>query len=107
LPYRSFSSPRQTTSFEAIHQAREFQQVNYAKYRPLLAHDNLRIWSDNIGPLRRNGANGMIVDLQQQSHPIPVVPLAHARQLPSAKRVERMSDAHKTRRWNRSICILG
>jgi hypothetical protein len=31
LPYRSFSSPRQIASFEAIHQAREFQQVNYAK----------------------------------------------------------------------------
>jgi hypothetical protein len=31
LPYRSFSSPRQITSFEAIHQAHEFQQVNYAK----------------------------------------------------------------------------
>ena len=49
----------------------------------------------------------MIVDLQQQSHPITVVPLAHTNQLPSAKRVEGMSDAHKTRRWNRSICILG
>jgi hypothetical protein len=31
LPYRSFSSPRQIASFEAIHQAREFQQVNYTK----------------------------------------------------------------------------
>jgi hypothetical protein len=31
LPYRSLSSPRQIASFEAIHQAREFQQVNYAK----------------------------------------------------------------------------
>jgi hypothetical protein len=31
LPYRSFLSPRQIASFEAIDQAREFQQVNYAK----------------------------------------------------------------------------
>jgi hypothetical protein len=31
LPYRSFSSPWQIASFEAIHQAHEFQQVNYAK----------------------------------------------------------------------------
>jgi hypothetical protein len=45
--------------------------------------------------LWRNGANGFTIDLQQQGHSIAVLPLAQARQLPPAERMERMRDTHK------------
>lgn len=69
-------------------------------------HGNLRIDCNNVSPLRRNGTNGFIIDLQQQGHSVAVVPLAHARQLPPVERMERMRDAHKARGCDRSICIL-
>lgn len=69
-------------------------------------HGNLRIDCDDVSPSRRNGANGFIIDLQQQGHSIAVISLAHARQLPPAERMERMRDAHKARSCDRSICIL-
>ena len=50
---------------EAIYQANEPQQVHHAEQRALLTYDDLRIGSNNVGPLRRNGANAFIVDLQQ------------------------------------------
>ena len=107
LPYTSFAPLRQIASAESINQMSQFQQVHNAEQRPLFTQDDLGIWSDNVRPLRRNRANAVIVNLQQQSHPITVVPLAHTSQLPSAERVERMRDAHKTHRCDRSICILG
>jgi hypothetical protein len=38
---------------------------------------------------------------------VPVVSLAHASDLPAAERMERMRDAHKTHRCDRSTCTLG
>jgi len=81
LPYTSSSSFTflQIAPAEPIYEASEFQQVGHTEQRPLLTHDDLRIGSDNVSPLRRNGANELISDLQQQSHPIAVVPLTYAR----------------------------
>ena len=73
------SSLGQTAPAKPIYEASEFQQVCNTEERPLLTHDDLRIGSDNVSPMRRNRANGFIVDLQQQSFPIAVIPLAHAR----------------------------
>lgn len=72
----------------------------------MLAHDDLRVRSYEIRPLRRNRADSRIIDLQQKTFSIAVVPLAHANELSAAERVERMRDAHKTRGYDRSICIL-
>ncbi len=78
LPYALFLSLRRIASSQPIYQADEFQQVRYAEQRLLLAQDDLRIRSDYVRPLRRNGTNCLFVDLQQQSHPMTVVSLAHA-----------------------------
>ena len=101
-----FSSPAQIPLAEPVYQASEFQQVHHAEWRTVSTHGDLRINSDDVSPLRRNGANGFIIDLQQQGDSIAVVPLAYAGQLPSAERMKRMRDAHKARGCDRSICIL-
>jgi hypothetical protein len=72
----------------------------------MLAYDDLRIWSNQIRPSRRNGANGRIVDAQQKTPSVTVVPLAHASELLATEWMERVRDAHKTRRCDRSTCIL-
>jgi len=72
----------------------------------MLAYDDLRIRSHEIRPLRRNRADRRIIDLQQKSFSIAVVPLAHASELFAAQWVERMGDTHKTRRCEGSTCIL-
>src|SRR5271170_4575163 len=69
------------------------------------AHDNLRIRSNEIRPLRRNRANGAIIDTEQQTLPIAVVPLTYARELLAAERMKRMRYPHKTRGCVRIICI--
>jgi hypothetical protein len=95
-----------STPAEPLHQSREFHQVRHAEERALLAHDHLRIWRNEVCPLRRNGADALAIDLQEQASSRAVVPLAHANQLLSAQGVKRMRDAHKARRCDRSICIL-
>jgi hypothetical protein len=72
-----FTSPANRAA-EPIHQAGEFQQVRDTEQRPLPAQDDLRIGGNNVGPLRPNRANSPVVGLQQQGHPIPVVPLPYA-----------------------------
>lgn len=72
----------------------------------MLADDDLRVRGNQICPLRRNGANGRIVDAQQKTSSVTVVPLAHASELLATEWMERVRDAHKTRRCDRSTCIL-
>jgi hypothetical protein len=69
------------------------------------AHDNLRIRSNEIRPLRRNRANGYIIDTEQQTLPIAVVPLTYARELLATERMKRMRYPHKTRGCVRITCI--
>jgi len=89
-----------------IYQASKFQQIHHAEWRPPLTHDDLGVRSDQIRPLWRNRANRSILGLKQQSRPIAVVALAHANQLLTAKRMERMGHLDKTLCCNRSVCIL-
>ena len=72
----------------------------------MLAHDDLRVRSYEIRPLRWNRADGRIIDLQQETSSISVVPFAYTNEILAAERMERMRDAHKTRGCDRSICIL-
>lgn len=67
--------------------------------------DNLRIRRNEIRPLWRDRANGYIIDAEQKSLSIAVVPLTYARELPAAERMERMRYPHKTRGRDRITCI--
>ena len=88
------------TSAKLIYQPYEFQQIRHAEERTPLADDNLRIRRDEIRPLRWNRADSRIIDAQQEPSAITVVPLAHARKLLAAERMEWVRDAHKTRHCN-------
>ncbi len=55
--------------------------------------------------MRRDRANGYIIDTEQKTLSIAVVPLAYARELPAAERMERMRYPHKTRGCDRITCI--
>jgi hypothetical protein len=92
---------------EPIYQAFEFQQIRHAEERTILAYDDLGIGSNEIRPVRRNRAHRDIIDPEQETSSVTVVSLAHASDLPAAERMERMGDAHKTHRWDRSTCTPG
>ena len=77
-------------SAEASYQSSEFHQVHNAEQCAPLAHDDLRIWRDEVCPLRCNGANGLIIDPQEEPHAVPVVSLTHAGELLSAEWMERV-----------------
>jgi hypothetical protein len=47
----------------------------------MLAYDDLRGRSNQIRPLRWNRANSRVVDAQQKTSAVTVVPLAHASEL--------------------------
>ena len=87
-----------TPAGELIYQPCEFEQIGQTEKRSMLAYDDLRVRSNQIRPLRRNRANGRIVDPQQETSTVTVVPLAHASELFAAQGVERVRDAHKGRR---------
>jgi hypothetical protein len=55
--------------------------------------------------LQRNGANRIIIHLQEQVRPIAVVSLGNAQELLTAERMERMQDAHKPRCFDRTVRI--
>lgn len=97
---------RRLTPGELIDQPRKVQQIRHPEQRSMLAQDDLRIRSDQIRPLLRNRADRSIIYLQQQTPSIRVAPLPNTSELFATKWVERMRDAHKTRRCDRSTCIL-
>jgi hypothetical protein len=101
-----WSLPRITLA-ELVYQAFEFQQIRHAEERTILAYDDLRIGSNEIRPLRRNRADCDIIDSEQETSSVTVVSLTHASDLPAAERMERMRDAHKVHRWDRSTCTSG
>jgi hypothetical protein len=94
------------TSVDLIHKSCEFQQIRYAEERTMLPYDDLRGGSHEIRPLLRNRADCPIIDLQQETPSIRVAPLTHASELLPAEWMKRVRDAYKTRRCDRSTCIL-
>jgi hypothetical protein len=106
FPLHTISRLHRLPSTQPLDQPHEFQQIYYAKERSLRADDALRVRRHKIRPLRGNRADGRLIDLQQKSSARPVVPLAHARELLAAERMEWVRDAHKTRRCACNTCIL-
>ena len=47
---------------QARHQSRELKQIREAKKRATLPNDDCRIRAFRLGPLRRNGANCLVID---------------------------------------------
>jgi len=90
---------------QARHKPGEFDQVRNSEQRPPLSHEDFRIRRCNVGPLRRNGANGSLVHAQQESLAGPVVAFADADELPASERMEGMSYADKMRRRGGNVCI--
>jgi hypothetical protein len=91
---------------EPRHQIRKVEQVRHAEARTAAAEHDLRVGRDVVRPVHRYRADAIRVDAQQEPRTVPVVPLPHADELPSAERVERVHDAHKTRGCERRACIL-
>ena len=106
FPLHTICLLQRLTSAQLLDQPDEFQQISHAEERSLRADDELRVRRHKIRPLRGNRADGRLIDLQQKSSARPVVPLAHARQLLAAERMEGVRDAHKTRRCDGNTCIL-
>jgi hypothetical protein len=70
-----------------------------------LPHDNFGIRENHVGPLRRNRANGAVVDAQQNSLAGPVIALTDADELPATEWVKRMGYADKLRQTGGNVCI--
>jgi len=89
---------------EARHQIGKLQEIGKPDQRTTFADDDLWVGRDDVGPLPRHRADVILVDAQQQPHPVPVVPLAYADELPSAERVEGVGHPHKARARVRRAC---
>ena len=100
--FRKFGTPLRG---QARHKTGEFHQVRNPEQRAPLSHENFRIGRGDVGPLRRNGANGSVVDAQQESLAGPVIAFADADKLPAAEGMEGMGYANKVRRSGGSVCI--
>jgi len=94
------------TSAQLLDQPSEFQQIRHAKERSLRADDEFRVRRHEIRPLRWNRADGGLIDAQQETSSIPVVPLAHTSELLATEGMEWVRDTHKTRRCDGNACIL-
>ena len=91
---------------QARRETLELHQVCDPEERAPLADDDLRIRGNEVRPLRRNRANAVPVDPQQEPLAGSVVPLPHADELLSGEWVERMRYTHKARGSDRRTCIL-
>jgi hypothetical protein len=87
------------------YQPSQLRQISGADDGTISAPDGLRIGSDQIGPLQRNGANRIVIHLQEQMRPIAVVSLGDAWEPLAAERMKRMQDAHKPRCFDRTVRI--
>lgn len=70
------------------HEAGQFHQVCDPEQRAALPYDDLRIGSDGVRPLRRNGTDCAVIEAQQQAPAVPVVSLADTDGNPSAGRMK-------------------
>jgi hypothetical protein len=98
--------PLRITAPQLRDQLGEFQQIGHAEERPLRTDEDLRIRRYEICPLRWNRAGRHLINVQQEPSAISGIPLAHARELLAAERMEWVRDAHKTRRCDCNTCIL-
>jgi hypothetical protein len=83
---------------EARHNTREVQQVRNAEERSTSTDDDFRIRADCVCPLRRDCANYLIVNTQQQPLARSIESLAHTHEPSSTVRMKWMRYTHKLRR---------
>jgi hypothetical protein len=102
----SIATRRRPASAEALDESSELEQIRHTEERTLLAHHQLRIRSNEVGPLYRNRADGCLVHPQQQASARAIVPLTYANELLSTQWMKRVRHANKARRSDRSLCIL-
>jgi hypothetical protein len=51
-------------SAELVYESSKFDQIRHAEERSVLAHDDLWVKSNEVRPLRRNRADGLVIDPQ-------------------------------------------
>ena len=93
------------TAGQARHQGRELKQIRETKKRAILPNDDFRIRAIRIGPLRRNGANRLVIDAQQESLAGSVGSLTDADELSPTERMKWVCYPHKLRQSRRRVCI--
>jgi hypothetical protein len=84
----------------------KLQQVCDAEQCAPSADDGLRVRGDEVRPLAGNRAYRHLVNLQQESPAVTVIPLAHADKRLPPEWMEGMCHTYKTRRSDRKVCIL-
>ena len=105
LGLHTIDAPAAHPVSQARHETRELQQVRNAKERPTLPNDDFRIRAIRIGPLRRNGANRLVIDAQQESLAGSVGSLTDADELSPTERMKWVCYPHKLRQSRRRVCI--
>jgi hypothetical protein len=93
-------------SNESRHQVGKFQKIRDSEKCTALADDDRRVGRHGVRPVPWHRAHLIGFHAQQDPRAVPIVPLANADELPSAERVKRVRDAHKTRRCVGRACIL-
>jgi len=93
------------TAGQARHQGRELKQIRETKKRATLPNNDFRIRAIRIGPLRRNGANRLVIDAQQKSLAGSVGSLTDADELSPTERMKWVCYPHKLRQSRRRVCI--
>lgn len=86
------------------HEFGEPHQVFKQRDRVPSSEDHLWIRSDIVGPRPRHRANALVIDLQQEPHPVPVVALPNADQPLPTQRMEWVRHLHKTPPHVRKAC---
>ena len=80
-------------------------KVDNPKKRPPLPNDDFGIQGRSVGPLRRNRANRVVVDAQQEPLAGPVIAFADADKLPVGEWMEGVRHADKLRRSDGMVCF--
>lgn len=88
---------------QARHQAGERQQVLDEKQGAALPHGDVKSRCHHVGPLRRHGADNVIVDAQQQSLAEAVPAFADALERAAGERMEGMGYPDKLRRGSGKV----
>jgi hypothetical protein len=89
------------------HKAGQFRQVRDPEQRAALPHDDLRIGSDDVGPLPRNRTDCAVLEAQQQAPAGPVVSLADTDGWQAAERMKGVGYQNLLRGSEGNACILG
>ncbi len=94
-------------SAQPFYQSCEFYKIRNPEECALPSYDYLWIGLSEIRPLWGNGKDSRVVmNLKQEPLTGTVTPLTHPGELSPAERMEGVSNSHKARRSDVSVCIL-